>query len=126
MSKKNNLAKRKKQYEFDLQSTVIFDFSSIQSRFQYSCSDFRVCVDFHSGEKQEKQKKEKKLLAKKNSMKVSVCFSIPLYFFFRWDFYLFIVKKSWRFLDLGFLFFVWIIILLCKKILAFLCEKFGR
>ncbi|XP_047181368.1 uncharacterized protein LOC124847834 [Vigna umbellata] len=41
MSKKNNLAKRKKQYEFDLQR-----------------------------EKQEKQKKEKKLLAKKNSMKV--------------------------------------------------------
>ncbi|WVZ17385.1 hypothetical protein V8G54_010367 [Vigna mungo] len=92
MSKKNNLAKRKKQYEFDLQSTVIFDFSSIQSRFQYSCSDFRVCVDFHSGEKQEKQKKEKKLLAKKNSMKVSVCLSI-LSFFFAGIFIYLLLKK---------------------------------
>nr|ACU15433.1 unknown [Glycine max] len=41
MSKKNNLAKRKKQYEFDLQR-----------------------------EKQEKIKKEQKLHAKKNKMKV--------------------------------------------------------
>ncbi|KAL2335955.1 hypothetical protein Fmac_010401 [Flemingia macrophylla] len=41
MSKKNNLAKRKKQHEFDLRR-----------------------------EKQEKQKKEKKLHAKKNKMKV--------------------------------------------------------
>jgi len=99
--------------------------SQLNLTFQYSCSDFRVCGDFLSGEKQEKLKKEQKLQAKKNKMKVSVCFSIS-HFFFRSEFYLFSVKKIWGFVVLGFLSFVWILILLCKKVLAFLCNKIGR
>ena len=103
MSKKNNLAKRKKQYEFDLQSTLSlshththpFDFYPIQTHVfnihvMISCL---FVVIFLSGEKQEKIKKEQKLHAKKNKMKVSVCFLISPIFFLCRDFLLFVVEN---------------------------------
>jgi len=44
MSKKNNLAKRKKQYEFDLQSTIRFSLASIPFIVQFRSSPWGVFV----------------------------------------------------------------------------------
>ncbi|KAL2625675.1 hypothetical protein AAZV13_07G065600 [Glycine max] len=73
MSKKNNLAKRKKQYEFDLQSTLSHLRFLPNSNSSFNIHGLISCLFvaiFLSGEKQEKIKKEQKLHAKKNKMKV--------------------------------------------------------
>uniref|UniRef100_A0A2P2JI81 Uncharacterized protein n=1 Tax=Rhizophora mucronata TaxID=61149 RepID=A0A2P2JI81_RHIMU len=60
MSKKNSLARRKKQYEFDLQSILGFSLLEL----------FVFIGGKNLGEKEQKEKNEKKLQAKKNKMKV--------------------------------------------------------
>jgi hypothetical protein len=78
MSKKNNLAKRKKQYEFDLQRTIPSSPASFPLLVQFQSSPWGVfVVSFGgrilagcAGEKEAKEKQAKKLQAKKSKMKV--------------------------------------------------------
>jgi hypothetical protein len=83
MSKKNNLAKRKKQHEFDLQSTTDRSYirllpcrfsSHLLVDFTNQASDLGLwwlsCMCVCAGEKEAKEKLAKKLQAKKSKMKV--------------------------------------------------------
>jgi hypothetical protein len=71
MSKKNDLARRKRQHEFELKRKFSFPFS--QSLHLYI---FLLLIDSFFlvilGEKELKEKQKKKLQAKKNKMKVSL------------------------------------------------------
>lgn len=73
MSKKNNLAKRKKQYEFDLQRTIPSSLVSFPFALG-SIGSLIWCLDTggvpYAGEKEAKEKQAKKLQAKKSKMKV--------------------------------------------------------
>jgi len=70
MSKKNNLAKRKKQYEFDLKSTIspLFLLFPLFWRSDLVLRLWSWCA----GEKEAKEKQAKKLQAKKSKMKVPI------------------------------------------------------
>jgi hypothetical protein len=71
MSKKNNLAKRKKQYEFDLQRTIPSCIASFPFHVQFRSSPwFGIDIWWCAGEKEAKEKQAKKLQAKKSKMKV--------------------------------------------------------
>uniref|UniRef100_I1P5Q9 Uncharacterized protein n=1 Tax=Oryza glaberrima TaxID=4538 RepID=I1P5Q9_ORYGL len=83
MSKKNNLAKRKKQHEFDLQSTTDRSYirllpcrfsSHLLVDFTNQASDLGLwwlsCMCVCAGEKEAKEKLAKKLQAKKSKMKI--------------------------------------------------------
>jgi len=84
MSKKNNLAKRKKQYEFDLKSTISPLFLLFPLFCRSSRSDLVLRLWWRcAGEKEAKEKQAKKLQAKKSKMKVPIpllcCLPISLF-----------------------------------------------